>query len=83
MLTAGNCLIFRSCEDLRNMMEDMDRYQGERIWREWFDYCEQTIKEKGIVYILVKKNSFRRSEYKPFDVERFIEIIPKKNNKRW
>ena len=51
MLTAGNCLIFRRCEDLRNMMEDMDRYQGETIWREWFDYCERTIKEQGVVYV--------------------------------
>ena len=38
MLTEGNCLIFRSCEDLRNMMEDMDRYQGETIGKEWFNY---------------------------------------------
>ena len=51
MLTAGNCLIFRRCEDLRDMMEDMDRYQGERIWREWFDYCYRTIKEQGILYV--------------------------------
>ena len=60
MLTAGNCLIFRSCEDLRNMMEDMDRYQGEYIWREWFDYCERTIKEQGILYVIVKKYCFVR-----------------------
>ena len=83
MLTAGNCLIFRRCEDLRNMMEDMDRYQGETIWREWFDYCEQTIKELGVVYVLVKKYAFTYSRYKPENAERFIEVIPKKSNKRW
>lgn len=83
MLTAGNCLIFRRCEDLRNMMEDMDRYQGETIWREWFDMCEITIKEQGVVYILVKKNSFVRSKYEPFDAERYIEVKGKKSNKRW
>ena len=83
MLTPGNCLIFRSCEDLRNMMEDMDRYQGERIWREWFNYCENTIKEQGVVYIKVQKYSFVRLKDRPENAERYIEIIPRKNNKRW
>ena len=83
MLTQGNCLIFRRCEDLRNMMEDMDRYQGETIWREWFDYCERTIKEQGVVYVLVKKYAFVRSKDRPENAERYIEIIPRKNNKRW
>ena len=83
MLTAGNCLIFRRCEDLRNMMEDMDRYQGETIWREWFDYCERTIKEQGVVYVIVQIRSFVHSRYKPYDVKRFIEVKPKKNNMRW
>ena len=41
MLTPGNCLIFKSCEDLRNMMEDMDKYQGARISRGWFVTCEE------------------------------------------
>ena len=83
MLEPGNCLIFKRCEDLRNMMEDMDRYQGERIWREWFDYCERTIEEQGIVYILVRRNAFTRSKDKPCNARRYVEIIPKKNNKRW
>lgn len=83
MLTAGNCLIFRRCEDLRNMMEDMDRYQGERIWREWFDYCERTIEEQGIVYVSVRRSSFTRSKYRPENAERYIEVKGKKNNKRW
>ena len=83
MLTAGNCLIFKSCEDLRNMMEDMDRYQGERIWREWFDYCEQTIKEQGIVYVSVRRNSFTRSKDKPCNAERYIEVKGRRSNKRW
>lgn len=83
MLTAGNCLIFRKCEDLRNMMEDMDRYQGERIWREWFDMCERTIIEQGVVYVSVRRNSFTRSKDKPYEMERYIEVKGKKNNKRW
>ena len=83
MLTPGNCLIFRRCEDLRNMMEDMDRYQGETIWREWFDYCYKTIKEQGVVYVKVQKYSFVRSKDRPENAERYIEIIPRKNNKRW
>ena len=83
MLTPGNCLIFRRCEDLRNMMEDMDRYQGEIIWREWFNYCERTIKEQGVVYISVRRNSFVRLKDKPENAERYIEIIPKKSNIRW
>ena len=83
MLTPGNCLIFRRYEDLRNMMEDMDRYQGETIWREWFDYCKRTIEEQGVVYVLVKKYAFVRSKDRPENAERYIEIIPRKNNKRW
>ena len=83
MLTAGNCLIFRRCEDLRNMMEDMDRYQGETIWREWFDMGEKTIKEQGILYVMVQKYSFVRSKDRPENAERYIEIISRKNNKRW
>ena len=83
MLTPGNCLIFRRCEDLRNMMEDMDRYQGETIWREWFDRCEKTIKEQGVVYVIVQKYSFVHSKDRPENAERYIEIIPRKNNKRW
>ena len=83
MLTAGYCFIFRRCEDLRNMVEDMDRYQGEIIWREWFDYCFRTIKEQGVVYVLVKKYSFTRSKYEPFDAKRYIEVKGKTNNKRW
>ena len=83
MLTPGNCLIFRRCEDLRNMMEDMDRYQGETIWREWFDYCYKTIKEQGILYVLVQKYSFVRLKDRPENAERYIEIIPRRNNKRW
>ena len=82
MLTAGNCLIFRRCEDLRNMMEDMDRYQGETIWREWFDYCYRTIIEQGVVYVLVKKYAFVRSKDRPENAERYIEVRGKKNNKR-
>ena len=83
MLTPGNCLIFRRCEDLRNMMEDMDKYQGETIWREWFDMCEKTIKEQGILYVLVQKYSFVRSKDRPENAKRYIEIIPKKSNIRW
>ena len=83
MLTTGNCLIFRRCEDLRDMMEDMDRYQGETIWREWFDYCERTIKEQGVVYVSVRKYSFMYSKDRPCNAERYIEIISRKNNKRW
>lgn len=83
MLTAGNCLIFRKCEDLRNMMEDMDRYQGETIWREWFDTCENIIKEQGVVYVSVRKSSFNRSKNRPCNAERYIEIKGRKNNKRW
>ena len=83
MLTPGNCLVFRRCEDLRDMTEEMDRYQGERIWREWFDMCERTIKEQGILNVLVQKYSFVRSKDKPCGAERYIEVIPKRNNKRW
>ena len=83
MLTAGNCLIFRKCKDLRDMMEDMDRYQGERIRRDWFDMCETTINEKGVVYVIVNAHSFVHSRSKPFNMERYIEVISKSNNKRW
>ena len=83
MLTAGNCLIFNKYKDLRNMMEDMDRYQGETIWREWFDMGEKIIKEQGVVYVLVKKHSFVRSKNKPCNAERYIEVTYRKNNKRW
>lgn len=86
MLTEGNCLIFRKCKDLRNMMEDMDRYQGEIIHRDWFEACERTINEKGVVYVIVKEHFFVSSRHKPFDVERYIEVNPrknKKNNKGW
>lgn len=83
MLTAGNCLIFRRYKDLINMMEDMDRYQGERIRRDWFDMCERTINEKGVVYVIVKRYGFVHSRYKPYNVQRFIEVKPRKNNKRW
>lgn len=83
MLTRGNCLIFRSCEDLRNMMEDMDRYQGETIWREWFDYCYETIKEQGVLYVLVKKYAFVRLKDRPENAERYIEVKGKVSNKRW
>ena len=83
MLTPGNCLIFNKYKDLRNMMEDMDRYQGEIIRRDWFDYCERTIKEQGVVYVLVQKYSFVRSKDEPYNAERYIEIRGKKNNKRW
>ena len=83
MLAPGNCLIFRRCEDLRNMMEDMDRYQGETIWREWFDYCKRTIEEQGVVYVSVRKYSFQRSKDRPSNAERYIEVRGKKNNKGW
>ena len=83
MLTAGNCLIFKKYKDLRNMMEDMDRYQGERIRRDWFDMCERIINEQGVVYVLVKKYAFTRSKDRPENAERYIEIRGKKNNKRW
>lgn len=83
MLTAGNCLIFHKYKDLRNMMEDMDRYQGERIRRDWFDMCERTINEQGVVYVIVNAHSFVHSKYKPCDVERCIEVKPRKDNKRW
>ena len=83
MLTKGNCLIFRRCEDLRDMMEDMDRYQGETIWREWFVTCESIIKEQGILYVLVQKNSFVRLKDEPYNAERYIEVKGKKSNKRW
>ena len=83
MLTPGNCLIFRRCEDLRNMMEDMDSYQGETIWREWFDYCYRTIIEQGVLYVMVQKYSFVRSKDRTCNAERYIEIRGKKSNKRW
>ena len=83
MLTYGNCLIFRRYEDLINMMEDMDRYQGERIRRDWFDMCERTINEQGVVYVIVNPGGFVHSRHKPFDMKRYIEVKPRKDNKRW
>ena len=83
MLKLGNCLIFRKCEDLRNMMEDMNRYQGEIIRRDWFDMCEKTINEQGIVYVIVQIRGFVHSRHKPSDVKKFIEVKPRKDNKRW
>ena len=65
------------------MMEDMDRYQGEIIWREWFDYCYRTIKEQGILNVLVQKYSFVRLKDRPENADRNIEIRGKKSNKRW
>lgn len=83
MLKYGNCLIFRKCEDLRNMMKDMERYQGQKIRRDWIDLCETTINEQGFVYVIVQVRSFVHSRYKPCDVRRFIEVNPRKSNKRW
>ena len=83
MLTPGNCLIFRKYEDLLNMMEDMDRYQRERIRRDWFEMCEDTINEQGVVYVLVKKYGFIHCKDKPYEMERYIEVTSRKNNKRW
>ena len=45
--------------------------------------CERTINEQGIVYIVVQIRGFIHSRYKPYDVERFIEVKPRKDNKRW
>ena len=83
MLTPGNCLIFNKYKDLRNMMEDMDRYQGEIIRRDWFDMCERTITEQGVVYVLVQNGGFVHSRHKPFHAKKYIEVMPRKNNKRW
>ena len=83
MLTPGNCLIFKKYKDLRNMMEDMDKYQGETIRRDWFVMCERTINEQGVVYVIVQNGGFVHSRHKPFHAERYIEIMPRKNNKRW
>lgn len=83
MLTEGNYLIFKRYEDLRNMMEDMDKYQGARISRGWFVTCERIINEQGIIYIKVLRDSFMYLKNKPFNTERLIEVRPKKNNKRW
>ena len=83
MLTEGNCLIFKRYTDLRNMMEDMDKYQGARISRGWFVTCERIINEQGIIYIKVLRDSFMYLKDKPRNAENYIEIIPRKNNKRW
>ena len=83
MLTPGNCLIFRKYKDLRNMMEDMDRYQGERILREWFDRCKRTIDEQGVVYVMVRKYGFVHCKDKPYEMEKYIEVTSRKNNTRW
>ena len=65
------------------MMEDMDKYQGARISRGWFVTCERIINEQGIIYIKVLRDSFMYLKDKPRNAERYIEIEPKKNNKRW
>ena len=83
MLKEGNCLVFRKCKDLRNMLEDMERYQEARIRRDWLDMCERTIIEQGFVYVIVRKHSFLHSRYKPFEIGRYIEVKPRKSNKRW
>ena len=83
MLTTGNCLIFRKYKDLRDMMEDMDRYQGERIRRDWFVTCERIINEQGVVYVTVQNCGFAYSRYKPHNEEICIEVKPRNNNKRW
>lgn len=83
ILTEGNCLVFRRYEDLRNMMEDMNKYQGARISIGWFVTCERIINEQGIIYIKVLRDSFMYFKNKPCKVERYIEIISRRNNKRW
>ena len=83
MLTEGNCLIFKRYEDLRDKMEDMDKYQGARISRGWFVKCESIINEQGIIYIEVLRNSFMYLKDKPRKAEKYIEIISRTNNKRW
>ena len=83
MLAYGNCLIFRKCEDLRDMMEDMGRYQGQKIRKDWFDLCERTINEQGIVYVMVQIRCFVRSKDRPSNARRYIEVNPRKSNKRW
>ena len=83
MLTEGNYLIFKKYEDLRKMMEDMDKYQGTRISRGWFVTCERIINEQGIIYIKVLRDSFMYLKNKPRNTERLIEVRPRKNNKRW
>ena len=64
-------------------MEDMDKYQGARISRGWFVTCERIINEQGIIYIRVLGNSFMYSRIRPCNIERCIEVNPKKSNKRW
>ena len=83
MLTEGNCLIFKRYEDLRDKMEDMDKYQGARISRGWFVTCERIINEQGIIYITVLRDSFMYSRIRPCKAERCIEVNPRKNNIRW
>lgn len=83
MLAYGNCLIFRNCEDLRDMMEDMERYQGARIRKDWLDLCESTINKQGIVYVMVQIRCFVRSKDRPSNARRYIEVNPRKSNKRW
>ena len=83
MLTPGNCLIFHKYKDLRDMMENMDKYQGARISRSWFVTCERTINEKGVVYVIVQDGGFAYSRHRPFHAKKYIEVEPRKNNKRW
>lgn len=83
MLKYGSCLIFRKCEDLRDMIEDMERYQGQRIRKDWLDLCEETINKQGIVYIEVQISYFVRSKDRPSNARRYIEVKPKKSNKGW
>ena len=61
----------------------MDRYQGEIIRRDWFDRCERTIDEQGVVYVIVQDGGFVYCKDEPFDMKRYIEVMPRKNNKRW
>ena len=65
------------------MIEDMDKYQGTRISRDWLAFCEIIINEQGIIYIKVLRDSFMYSRIRPCDIERCIEVNPRKNNKRW
>ena len=65
------------------MMEDMDKYQGERISRGWFVTCERIINKQGIVYIKVLRDNFMYLKDRPCNAKRYIEIRHKKNNMRW
>lgn len=61
----------------------MDKYQGTRISRGWFVTCERIINEQGIIYIKVLRDSFMYSRIRPCSEERCIEIMSRKNNKKW